>query len=303
MRQRAGPHADAGGIASHLQRRRLLAALVAIWIAPAWAQQPLPSGADGSQASPAPTTESQPVSPVPSPERSTPTQQQAADDAQLPPYLQTNGLAADRATYDPWERYNRRVYRFNKRVDTAIAKPLATAYARDVPEPVRDGVSRFYTNLGQPVTAVNLLLQGHPVFACKSLGRFAVNTTIGIGGIFDPATRMHIPPYEEDFGQTLGRWGWRQSRYFLLPFLGAGTLRDRLGSIADAPLGPIRYFQPTELRYAAIGLEVVDVRAGILPMDELGTGIDDDYILVREAWSQRRMHQIDDQGVDIGDAP
>ncbi|HEV2607080.1 MAG TPA: MlaA family lipoprotein [Xanthomonadaceae bacterium] len=276
----------------------MLVALVAIGIAPVWAQQPVPSSAGGPQASSAPTTESQPVSPAQSSEPATQTQQQAADDAQLPAYLQNNGLAADRATYDPWEHYNRHIYRFNKRVDTALAKPLATAYVRDVPEPVRDGVSNFYTNLREPITAVNLFLQGHPASACKSLGRLAVNTTIGIGGIFDPATRMHIPSYDEDFGQTLGRWGWRRSRYFLLPFLGPGTLRDRLGSLADAPLGPIQYFQPVQLRFAVIGLEVVDVRAGILPLDELGTGIDDDYILVREAWSQRRMHQIDDQDID-----
>jgi len=301
MRQRASPRADTAVIASHSQRWCLLAALLAIGIAPAWAQQPVSSAVAGPQASPAPTTGSQPVSPAPAAEQASEIQRRAADDAQLPAYLRNNAVASDLATYDPWERYNRRIFRFNKRVDTALAKPLATAYVRDVPEPVRDGVSRFYTNLRQPVIAVNLFLQGHPASACKSLGRLAVNTTIGIGGIFDPATRMHIPSYDEDFGQTLGRWGWRRSRYFLLPFFGPGTLRDRFGSVADAPLGPIRYFDPTRLRVAVIGLEVVDVRAGILPLDELGTGIDDDYILVREAWSQRRLHQIDDQDVDIGD--
>ena len=283
-------------------RLRWLAALIAVAALPAWAQQSAPSGNGSDPATSSETTASQPASEAPPSGQATDTQRRAADDAQLPAYLQNNGFAADRATYDPWERYNRRVYRFNKRVDTALAKPLATAYVRDVPEPVRDGVSHFYANLGQPVTAVNLFLQGHPASACKSLGRFAVNTTIGIGGIFDPATRMHLPPYDEDFGQTLGRWGWRRSRYFLLPFLGPGTLRDRIGSLADAPLGPIQYFQPMQLRFVVIGLEAVDVRAGILPLDELGTGIDDDYILVREAWSQRRMHQIDDQGFDIGDA-
>jgi phospholipid-binding lipoprotein MlaA len=301
MRQQAGSRADAGGIASHLQSGRLLAALMAIWIAPVSAQQLIPSGGNGPQASSAPTTESQRVSQAPPSERAKQTPQQAAEDAQLPAYLR-NGLAADHATYDPWERYNRRIFRFNKRVDTAVLKPLATGYVRAVPEPVRDSVSNFYTNLRQPVDAVNLFLQGHPASACKSLGRLAVNTTIGIGGLFDPATRMHIPSYDEDFGQTLGHWGWRRSRYFLLPFFGPGTLRDRLGSLADAPLGPIQYFHPTQLRVAVIGLEVVDVRAGILPLDELGTGIDDDYILVREAWSQRRMHQIDDQDVDLRDA-
>jgi phospholipid-binding lipoprotein MlaA len=167
---------------------------------------------------------------------------------------------------------------------------------------VRTAVARFYVNLLQPVAAVNLLLQGHPKSSVESVGRFAVNTTIGIGGLFDPATKMHIPPFNEDFGQTLGHWGWRKSRYFLLPFLGPGTLRDRVGSVTDGALfGPYKFFHPVEAEVGLVGLSLVDTRVQILPLDELSAGIDDDYILVREAWSQRRMHQIDDQTVNITD--
>ena len=303
MRLRAGLHGDDAGVARS-PRRGWLVVLLASCIAPAWAQPPGPSIPEGdSSGTPAQATASQPESQAPAPPPADGTRQQDPDDAQLPLYLQDSRFAADHAAYDPWERYNRSIYRFNKGVDTALGKPLAAAYERDVPEPVRDGVSHFFANLRQPVSAANLLLQGHPDAACKSLGRFAINTTIGIGGLFDPATRMHIPPFDEDFGQTLGHWGWRRSRYFLLPFLGPGTLRDRIGSLADTPLGPIGYLQPAQWRVAVIGLEVVDTRAALLPLDELGNGIDDDYILVREAWTQRRMHQIDDQSPDAGQTP
>ncbi len=283
-------------------RVRLLAALLAVASMPAWAQ--LQSAADAGAANdPTPAaTASQPAPETAADARTIDPARRAVEDAQLPPYLRDNPSAIDSAAYDPWERYNRSVFRFNKSVDTALLKPLATAYVRDMPEPVRNGVTHFFANLRQPITAVNLLLQGHPGLTCRSLGRFAINTTIGIGGLFDPATSMHIPSYDEDFGQTLGRWGWRRSRYFLLPFLGPGTLRDRIGSIGDTPFGPLRYVQPIAFRSSLIGLQVLDIRAGILPLDELGTGIDDDYVLVREAWSQRRMNQVDDQGSNASGA-
>ena len=278
----------------HRPRARALAALLAFATLPVWAQQSVSTAAAALEDTAIP----------PASETTTPqTPAQAAEDAQLPAYLQQNPDAeANGAVFDPWEHYNRRVYHFNKKVDKAIAKPLALAYIKVVPQPVRNGVTNFYQNLVQPVTAVNLLLQGHPGSAGQSLGRFAVNTTIGIGGLFDPATKMHIPPFNEDFGQTLGRWGWRKSRYFLLPFLGPGTVRDRVGSVTDGALfGPYKFIMPTNLRYGLVGLSLVDTRVRILPLDELSAGIDDDYVLVREAWSQRRNHQIDDQTVNITD--
>ncbi|MEO7477723.1 MAG: VacJ family lipoprotein [Lysobacteraceae bacterium] len=280
----------------------LLGVLLAFTTLPALAQS-LGSSEQDSPSNQSSTTTTQSLTVPPALDQSAETPQQAADDAQLPAYLQLNPKAdANGTAFDPWEHYNRRIYRFNKRVDTALLKPLAQGYVRIVPEPVRDSVSHFYENLRQPITAANLLFQGHPASACKSLGRFAINTTVGIGGLFDPATKMRIPSYNEDLGQTLGHWGWRRSRYFLLPFFGPGTLRDRIGSLTDAQfLGPYKYFQPSQLRVDLIGVSLVDTRARILPLDELSAGIDDDYILVREAWSQRRMHQIDEQTVILTD--
>lgn len=274
-----------------LWRASMLATLLTAAALPAWAQQATPA----DETAPATAVEVAP----PAPETAIPT----GEDAQLPRYLHGDPFANETGAYDPWERYNRGVFRFNEGVDRAFLKPLAKAYVHVMPDPFRNGVSNFFSNLRQPVSAVNLLLQGHPGSACKSLGRFVVNSTIGIVGLFDPARHMRLMPYDEDFGQTLGRWGWRRSRYFLLPFMAPGTMRDRLGSLGDIPYGPIRYLNPPSSRAAVIGLEVVDMRANLLPLDELGVGVEDDYVLVREAWTQRRLHQIDDQQAETTPAP
>ena len=232
------------------------------------------------------------------------TKQEAAEDAQLPAYLQDQPGAETRsAAFDPWEPYNRRVFRFNQRADAAVIKPLAQAYVRDVPQPVRNRVSDFHQNLMQPVTMVNLLLQGHPTSATKSLERFVVNSTVGLAGLFDPASRMHLARYKEDFGQTLGHWGWRRSRYFLVPMFGPGTIRDRFGSIADAQLGTYGVFQPLALRLGVTGMVLLDTRVRAMPMEALGADVGDAYVLVRDAWTQRRMHQIDDQNTAAADDP
>lgn len=225
-------------------------------------------------------------------------QRSNAVDLQLPAYLQDDPQAdAGSLVPDPWERYNRHVYRFNKKVDQRIVKPVALAYQRHVPKPVRAGVTNFFTNLQQPVNAANLLLQGHPDKSAESLGRFAVDTTLGIGGLFDPATAMHFPQFNEDFGQTLGRWGWRRSRYFLIPFLGPGMLRDRVGKLVDGQISWNHFVSSDQTRLGLLGVSLVDMRTQLLPLDKLSQGLDDDYVLVREAWGQRRNYQIDDQTV------
>lgn len=203
--------------------------------------------------------------------------------------------------YDPWERYNRKMHRFNNAVDRVIAKPLARAYVRVVPRPVRLGVSNFFNNLGQPVSAVNALLQGKPKQAAQSLGRFALNTTVGIGGIFDPASDAKLPNRSEDFGQTLGIWGWKRSRYLELPLFGPRTVRDAFGAVGDAPLSPLRQVERDRIRIPIQGLQLVDVRAQLLPTDALREGAEDDYTLVRDSWMQRRDYQIFGDRMDAED--
>ena len=194
--------------------------------------------------------------------------------------------------YDPWEKYNRKMHRFNMAVDRGIARPLARAYSKVVPRPVRLGVSNFFNNLGQPVSILNALLQGKPKQAAQSLGRFALNSTLGIAGIFDPASDAKLPNRSEDFGQTLGVWGWKRSRYLELPLFGPRTVRDAFGALGDAPLSPLRQVERDRIRIPLQGLQLVDVRAQLLPLDSLREGAEDEYALVRDSWTQRRDYQI-----------
>jgi len=194
--------------------------------------------------------------------------------------------------YDPWESYNRKMHRFNNAVDRTIARPLARAYVAVVPRPIRLGVRNFFSNLGQPVSAVNALLQGKPKQAAQAIGRFALNSTLGIGGIFDPASDARLSRRSEDFGQTLGIWGWEKSRYVELPLFGPRTVRDVFGMVGDAPLSPLRQVNDDATRIPLQGLQLVDVRTQLLATDSLREGAADDYALVRDAWMQRRDYQI-----------
>ena len=195
-------------------------------------------------------------------------------------------------SYDPWEPLNRRVHTLNNAVDRYIASPLAHAYVEVVPRPVRLGVRNFFGNLGQPVNALNSLLQGRPLEAGQAFARFLVNATLGIGGIFDPASDAHLRYSSEDFGQTLGKWGWRQSRYVELPLFGPRTVRDVFGLIGDAPLSPLRQVESDPPRIFLQGLQLVDVRTQLFAVDSMREGATDDYALVRDAWLQRRNYQI-----------
>jgi phospholipid-binding lipoprotein MlaA len=209
--------------------------------------------------------------------------------------------ATQPASYDPLEKLNRRVHRFNNAVDRHVAKPLATAYVKVVPRPVRLGVGNFFNNLSQPVSAVNALLQGKPKQAGQTLGRFLLNSTLGIGGIFDPATSAKLPNKSEDFGQTLGVWGWKRSRFIELPLFGPRTIRDAVGMAGDSPLSPLRRIEEEPVRIFLQGLQLVDVRTQLIVVDRMREGATDDYALVRDAWMQRRHYQIfgdSDDGAD-----
>lgn len=208
------------------------------------------------------------------------------------------------AVHDPWERFNRRMHRFNAVVDRSVARPVAKAYVKALPGPVRSKVSNFFDNLGQPATVVNALLQGRFKHSVEALGRFAVNSTVGLAGLFDPATRLKMRKWEEDFGQTLATWGWKRSRYIELPFLGPSTLRDALGLVGDAPLQPLARVETDKVRIGLEALNLVDMRARLVPFDSLRDQADDEYLLVRDLWTQRRTYQIrqeEDDGASLPD--
>ena len=194
---------------------------------------------------------------------------------------------------DPWEGFNRHVHGFNNTADQLVFRPLAVGYDTVAPAPVKAGVSRFFANLGMPATAVNQALQGRPRHAAQSLGRFAVNFTVGIGGVFDPATHFGVPQHApQDFGQTLATWGWSESRYLVLPLFGPRTLRDTVAIVGDQPLSPLGQVHSSVAAAGLQMMEVVDGRARMLPLDKFRRDAFDDYLLVRDAWAQRRKRQI-----------
>ena len=195
-------------------------------------------------------------------------------------------------SYDPWEPYNRRVHALNNFIDRSLATPAARVYMKVVPRPLRLGVSNFFNNLGQPGSAVNALLQGRPKDSAIALLRFSVNFTIGVGGVFDPATRMNIPYRDEDFGQTLAVWGWRRSRYLELPVFGPRTVRDVFGMAGDAPLSPLGHVNDTRTVAGIRGLQLLDIRSRLFSIDSMREGAVDEYALYRDAWLQRRNYQI-----------
>lgn len=142
---------------------------------------------------------------------------------------------------DPFEGWNRGVTKFNTIADSSALGPLSSAYGTVVPEFARQGINNALFNLGEPVTAINSALQGKPERALDASWRFVVNSTIGVGGLFDPASAMGLEPHTEDFGQTLAVWGVPEGPYVVMPLLGPSTLRDSTAFPIDAALNPLSY--------------------------------------------------------------
>ncbi|WP_103332769.1 MlaA family lipoprotein [Pseudotabrizicola formosa] len=145
---------------------------------------------------------------------------------------------------DPMEADNRKIHAFNRSVDAAILRPVSGAFGDGPPGPVMQGVVNFAQNLDAPGAVVNNLLQGRPHFAAENTLRFALNTIVGLGGLFDPATAIGLHGRPTDFGETLHVWGAGEGDYVELPFLGPSTQRDMVGKIVDIPLNPLRYVLP-----------------------------------------------------------
>ena len=193
---------------------------------------------------------------------------------------------------DRFERVNRSVYSFNRAIDHAVIRPVARTYVKITPSPVRRSISNFLNNLDYPVTIVNDILQGKIHDGLSDVGRFGVNTIVGIGGLFDPASHWGMEKHDEDFGLTLARWGVHSGPYLMLPVLGPSTVRDAPGRIADRFVTPTTYLNNTGLEVGHFVIKGVDARAGVLDMDRLIDAAYDPYAFVRNAWLQRRDYQI-----------
>lgn len=226
--------------------------------------------------------------------------------------LLASGCAHNPSSYgaadnDPYESTNRDIFDFNMTLDKAVMLPVAKFYVHAVPEPAREGVHNFVTNIHLPVVFFNDVLQGEVDRAGQSLGRMTVNTTLGIGGLFDVASDMGIPGHETDFGITLGTWGVGEGPFLMLPLLGPAPPRDLAGKVVDIFMDPITYWNFREKIYYDIGLGalgVIDLRA-----ENIGTleGIErtsvDYYATTRNLYLQYRAAQIRQGKPDVENLP
>jgi len=205
---------------------------------------------------------------------------------------------------DPLERLNRGTYRFNDAVDRAVLKPVAKRYQLHVPQIIRTGIGNVLTHLAFPTTIVNDLLQLKLKDAAVDLGRFVLNSTLGLGGLLDPASHVGLARNDEDFGQTLGRWGVPPGPYFVLPLLGPSTLRDAPALAVDGQTDLRAQLDlKTGERVAIAVLSVVDGRASLLSLDQSIQRAFDPYALVRNAWLQRREYKVKDGDVPDEEPP
>jgi phospholipid-binding lipoprotein MlaA len=210
--------------------------------------------------------------------------------------LAMGAIGAARAqVYDPLEPMNRVIFNVNDALDRNVVRPVAQAYVNVVPRLVRTGVSNVFGNVSDAFSAINNLLQGKKEPFGSDLGRVLVNSTFGLGGIFDIASEANIEKYNEDFGQTLGWWGLGAGPYLVLPILGSSNVRDATGLVAHGLIDPVYQVTPTVNEYELVVLRALDTRAGLLGTDDLVQGAAlDKYTFIRSAYTQRRRSLVYD---------
>jgi phospholipid-binding lipoprotein MlaA len=196
---------------------------------------------------------------------------------------------------DPWEAVNRNVFEFNEGFDAAILKPAAELWAK-LPYGLRECFSNAFFNLRGPSLVVNNTLQGKPADAASDLGRFILNSTVGLVGCFDVASELGLERREEDFGQTLGVWGFGPGPYLVVPVLGPSNVRDAIGILGVEPFLDLNfYIDEPAIEYSILTLRIVNQRAELLGADRLiNEAALDRYTFVRDAYLQRRRYLIYD---------
>lgn len=205
------------------------------------------------------------------------------------------GCATSGNTKDPIEGFNRAMYAFNDGVDKAVIKPVAKGYDAVLPNPVRTGVTNFFGNIADLFIGVNNLLQGKVSDGGSDLGRVAVNTTVGVLGVFDVASGMGLEKHEEDFGQTFGHWGMGSGAYVVLPLLGPRTVRDTGGLVLDVATDPVAYIDHVPTRNTLFALRAINDRANLLPAEKvIEEAALDKYSYIRDAYLQRRRSLVYD---------
>lgn len=195
---------------------------------------------------------------------------------------------------DPYEKMNRAFFSLNDKLDTYLFKPIAQFYNTIMPKPLNVGIHNVFNNIGETSTIANDILQGHFRQMANDSWRLLINTTVGVGGLFDVASRMNLPYYSNDFGLTLAAWGYQSSNYLVIPLLGPATIRDSIGWPVDYYAFTVYpYIRPQSTQNYIYVLNMLDRRAQLLKiqsvMDEVAL---DKYVFVRDAYFQRRDYQI-----------
>lgn len=213
-------------------------------------------------------------------------------------FLITAACSTTGTNIDPYEKTNREIFEFNRKFDRAIMDPIANGYNKVVPKPVKSGISNALSNLREPMTFANDILQGKPGRAGKTLLRFVINSIIGFAGLLNPAQDMGFERHTEDIGQTLAVWGIKNPPYFVMPFIGSSTTRDTFGFGATFFLEPMDMFiqdqAGVEWVYLRLTADVVSFRADLdKVLDDL-YGENDPYIIARSAYLQQRAFAIRD---------
>ncbi len=207
-----------------------------------------------------------------------------------------------RSDSDPWEGFNRAIFTFNDAADRWVIEPVATGYDFITPDPLQRCFSNFFQNLRVPLNGLNGLLQGKPVDGASDVGRFVVNSTIGMAGFLDPATYIGLPRHDEDFGQTLGVWGVPQGPYLMLPLLGPSTVRDAGGRAVDAALTPTWYFIDGFITLGSAAFDMLNARSMVLKeVRDSRTAALDFYVFVRNAYLQNRDAKVHDHEETTGE--
>jgi len=196
---------------------------------------------------------------------------------------------------DPYEGFNRGVYKFNDTLDRAALKPIAKGYRKVTPGFVRAGIGNVLANLEYPGTFVNQFLQGKWALGFRDTGRFLLNSTLGVAGIFDVATPLGLEKNDEDFGQTLAFWGVSSGPFLNLPLLGPSSVRDAPTRALDFLTNPLQYTDlPWEAEWGNRVIDVVHSRSELLPLDETLQRTYDPYAFIRDAWAQQREFNVFD---------
>ena len=191
---------------------------------------------------------------------------------------------------DPFEDLNRDIFIFNEKLDEKLLKPAALTYRKVTPQFARTGVTNFFNNLEEIDTTINQLLQGEIKYAFNDASRFVINSTIGLLGLIDVASKMGLERHEEDFGQTLGVWGFNSGPYIMIPFLGPSNPRDLLSRPISSFLSGTFAMEDNDAKLTFVGIDALETRERLLDAETLIIG--DKYIFVKDAYVQSREYEI-----------